>query len=170
MSKQAAVVRAFDGITAFYPWIANRQKDYYVYAVEYNTLAVSAVAAQQSFNIDRDSDFIVLSMSVVMATAAAGTTEQTFPLPLAQVQDSGSGQNWFNTTQNLGNVAGRMTVDGAGPYILEHPRWCNAGAQVIVSLTNLEATARRIWLAFHGCRVYRGMNPIGGITTPQDLR
>lgn len=153
--------RAFDRITSFFPQTARREKDFYTFGVEYNPLAASVQQATRQFAVDNDADFVVLSISMVLTTDVGAGTEQTFPEALMQVMDSGSGANWFNPTQHMGNVTQRMTVDGQGPWILECPRWINAASQVTVTVTNLEATDRRLWLAFHGAKIYRGMNPRG---------
>lgn len=153
-------MRAFDKITAFYPEIAERRRDYGVYGFDFNTLAASAAGQEETENIDRDSDFIVTAIDAVITTDAAGGTEQSFPECLMQIRDSGSGQNWFNRSQHMGNVVGRNVVDGHGPLELARPRWIPAGSAVTVILQNLEATARRIWISFHGDKVYRGMDPI----------
>lgn len=156
MADRQILVPVNDPVRSFLPpeyW--NRGRDFFVYSVDYNTLAASAVQSTQSYQVDVDSDFLCLAMSYVVATTAAGTTEQTFPLPTIMVRDSGSGAAWFNLAQNLGNVAGRQTVDGAGPYRLAYPRLVVAGSAVTVELTNLEATARRLWIAFHGMKIFR---------------
>lgn len=163
MEQNDMMARAFDRAVSYYPYIARRAKDHFVYTVEYNTLGVSAQQSEQQFTVENSSDFIVLALAYTYATAAAGTTEQTYPLPLVQIRDSGSGANWFSGNQPLGNVAGRGSqADSAGPMILPHPRWVQAGSQVTVQATNLEATARRLWIGFIGCKVYRGLRPMPG--------
>lgn len=156
-----AKARAFDYLTSFYPLIGDRYRDYSAYNFEWNTLAASATA-DVTVNIDRDSDFIVCSIDAVITTDATGATEQNFPECLMQIKDTGSSQTWFNSFAHMGNVVGRNVVDGKGPLVLARPRWCNAGAAITITLTNLEANARRIWITLHGDRVYRGMRPLPG--------
>lgn len=151
--------RAFDPVTSFYPMLAERSRDYGVYGVDFNTLAASSPGQEASFNIDRDSDFIVLGIAGVETTDTTASTEQSFWEILMQVQDNGSGQNWYNSPQAMVNVVGRNAVDGHGPLWLPRPRWINAGSTVTVTLRNLEATARRVFVSFHGEKAYRGMRP-----------
>jgi len=132
----------------------NRAHDYFEYSVDYNTLAASAVAAPRNINIDADSDFLVLSVSRVITTDASGATEQPFAEQLIRVMDSASGANWMNEFTHLDNFAGRMAVDGFGPKWLEVPRLVIRSAAITIELTNLEAAARRIWITFHGCKIF----------------
>lgn len=158
--KVSANRPAFDHVTSFYPFLALRQRDYGAYGVDYNTLAASAPGQEASFNVDRDSDFVVLSLSFVMTAAADGAAEQTFPEVLIDVRDSGSGQSWFNQRQHMANIFQRMAVDGHGPFVLPVPRFVPAGSAVTTILQNMEANARRVWLTFHGQKCYRGLPPV----------
>lgn len=147
---------SIDPVRAFLPpryW--RRKRDYFGYGVEYNTLAASAVASEQQFQVQADADFFCLSISAIEATTTAGTTEQTYWPIVLNIFDSTSGSTWFNTFVHLNNVAGRMANDGRGPHQLEFPRLVEAAGAVTVQLTNLEATARRIWILFHGCKIWR---------------
>jgi len=58
-------------------------------------------------------------------------------------------------TNHLHNVFGRGTVDGMGYKPLPYPRFVSGGSTVSARLQNLEATARRIWLAFLGVQIFR---------------
>lgn len=152
----AVGIPVIDPVRAFLPrkfW--KRGRDFHIYSVEYNTLAASASAAEQQFVVQDNTDFLVLELSCVGATAAAGTAEQTFWPVLAQIVDTGTGQNWFSAPQHLHNVFGRPSFDGAGSHVLKAPRFIPATSTVTVQLTNLEATARRYWLAFIGVKVYK---------------
>jgi hypothetical protein len=132
------------------------ERDYFAYSVDYNTLAASAINVPQQINIQNDSDFLCLEISRIITTDAAGGTEQSFAEQTIQIQDTGSGAFWFDSFQHLDNVAGRMTVDGRGPHKLLQPRWVKGGSALTVFLTNLEANARRIWITFHGVKIFRG--------------
>jgi hypothetical protein len=105
--------------------------------------------------VANDVDFLVLGLSCEVATAAAGTTEQTYWPFLIMISESGSGNKWFDSSQHLNNVAGRGSVDGLGYRPLPYPRFVQGATQVLVELTNLEASARRVWITFHGCKLYR---------------
>jgi len=132
-----------------------RDAEYFVYSCEWNTLALSAQGQADSFAIANDVDFLVLGVSVIEATAAAGTAEQAFWPVLVMISESGTGNKWFDSLQQLHNVAGRGNVDGLGYRPLVYPRFIQGGTEVNVELTNLEATARRVWMSFHGCKIYR---------------
>lgn len=131
----------------------NRRADYYAYSVEFNTLGVSATASD-NFQVDVDQDFLCLGLAAEETTTAAGTTEQTYWPVLVDIFEN-TGANWFDATQHLHNIAGRGTVDGMGYRPLPYPRFTSGGSTVTVRLQNLEATARRIWITFHGVQIFR---------------
>lgn len=132
----------------------NRRADYFGYSVEFNTLAISAVGSPQTFQVDNDQDFLVLGLSCEEATAAAGTTEQTYWPVLIQISEN-TGANWFSDKQHLHNVAGRGSVGNPNYTPLPYPRFVSGGSTVTVRLDNLEATARRLWILFHGVQIFR---------------
>ena len=153
-------MKAFDRIVSFYPQLADRRKDFFSYTIDYNTIAASAVSAENGFNVDSERDFVVLELSYVMATAAAGTAEQAYPSVTIQIADASSGMNWLSAPTHLMNLFGKLAsgaAGGTGVHELPHPRWVSAGSRVTTSVTNLEANARRLWLSFHGCLIYRGL-------------
>lgn len=132
-----------------------RDAEYFVYSCEWNTLAASAQGQADQFTIANDVDFLVLGLNVVEATTTAGTTEQTYWPVLVNIFESGTGNRWFDAPQHLHNIAGRGTVDGLGYRPLVYPRFIQGATEVSVELTNLEATGRRVWMSFHGCKIYR---------------
>lgn len=133
----------------------DREADWFAEGVEYNPLDVSAVATPQTFTAENDSDFLIFGMSAIETTAVAGTTEQTFWPVLIRILDSGSGASWFGPLMQLHNVVGRGSVDGQGFRPLKYPRFVVGGSTVRVEATNLEATARRLWITFHGVKIFR---------------
>ena len=131
--------------------------DFFVYSLEFNPLVASAAAQQDTFTVDNDSDFLVLSIACVETQTPAFATEIPFPPVLLRLQDSGSGATWQDQPQQIVNICGKMSVNGFGPGVLEVPRWVPAASTVTGEATNLEATDRRLWIAFRGCKIYRSM-------------
>lgn len=166
MTDEVALVRTIPGaplviqpnpIRAYLPkrfWA--QDAEYFGYSCEWNTLASSAVAQPDTFTVANDVDFLCLGLAVIEATAAAGTTEQTYWPVTVNIFESGSGNRWYDAPQHLHNIAGRGSVDGLGYRPLPYPRFVQGATEVTVELTNLEANARRLWLIFHGCKIYRG--------------
>lgn len=144
----------------------NRARDWFVFNLDFNTLAAGAVAATLTFDVQNDSDFLVLALSAHSTTTAAGTVEQAEQNYLISVQDSGSGALWFGGGIGAGfahimNIFGSMQRSVAGSVVrgdLEHPRFVPAASNVSVSLTNLDAAnLRRVFLAFRGVKIYRSL-------------
>lgn len=135
-----------------------RPARYFVHQIDYNTLAASANNQAGRFTVDSQNDFLCLQTSMVITTDAAGGTEQPFPEITAQIQ-SDSGSFWNDGLGHAGNLFGRMVANansaGPGPFTLPYPRFIQGGQTVTVRLTNLEANARRVWLAFHGAQIDR---------------
>jgi len=133
----------------------DRESDYFVEGVEFNTLGASAANAVDTFTVQNESDFLVFGISAIETTTAAGTTEQTFWPVTVRFFDTGSGASWFGDFKQLHNVAGRGSSDGQGYRPLRHPRLVVGGSTVTVEANNLEATARRLWIDFHGAKIFR---------------
>jgi hypothetical protein len=129
----------------------NRDRDWFIYSVDYNTLLANAVAQLDQFTVENGADFLVMSM-VVTATDSAGTTERTFLPYLCRITDSSSGQNWQNEVTHIQNVFQR--INPFGPIVMEHPRFVAGGTTVNLELTNLSANADRVILGFRGIRIY----------------
>lgn len=162
MPNEAMIARAVPGalivqpnpIRAYLPpsfW--KRDADFFVYSVEYNPLTAS-VATTDTFQTQNDSDFLCLGIAAIETTAVAGTTEQTFWPVTVRIFDTGSGAQWFDAAQQLHNVVGRGSVDGLGYRPLPYPRFIQGASEVSVECTNLEGTNRRLWIAFHGCKIF----------------
>ena len=146
----------YNPVRAFLPpsyW--GRRCMYFAQGVDFNTLGASAVAASQSFSQELASDFLCLSLSGVITTDATGATEQSFPEATIQISSQSGGNFWGAGFQHFGNVVGRMDVDGAGPKYLEFGQLVQGGETITVTLNNLEANARRIWISFHGVKIFR---------------
>ena len=146
----------YNPVRAFLPpsyW--GRRSMYFSHAVDFNTLAASAVAQTERFNQEISSDFLCLSLSCVCTTLADGATEQSFLEFTAQISAASGGSFWGANYQHAGNLFGRMSVDGAGPKHLEYGQLVPGGETITVSLNNLEAFARRIWITFHGVKIFR---------------
>lgn len=143
----------------------NRARDFFIWNLDFNTVAAAAVGQTDSFTQQNDSDFLLLAISAHCTTTAAGTTEQAEQNFLISIQDSGSGQNWFGGDDNgfghIMNIAGGLQTSQAGdiqPGYLEHPRFIPSASTVTVAITNLDAAnARRLFLSFRGVKIYRSV-------------
>lgn len=127
---------------------------YFSQAVDFNTLTASAVAQTASFSQELNSDFLVTALSAVCTTDAAGGTEQPFFEFTAQITSQSGGLFWGAGFQHAANMFGRMANDGTGPHMLEYGQFVPGGETVTVTLNNLEATARRVWITFHGVKIF----------------
>lgn len=134
----------------------NRGHDYFAYGTEWNPLAASEQNAPRQIQIDADSDFLALAVTRVITTAADNTVELADAPQLIRVQDSASGANWMSGLLHIDTFAGHMsgTVGGQGVKWLEVPRLVIRSSTLTVELSNLAATAYRVWIVFHGCKVF----------------
>jgi hypothetical protein len=140
----------------------NRARDWFVFGLDFNPLTVSGNSVL-SFTVQNDSDFLVLQLSAVAATAAAGTAEVPYWPYLISIQDTSSGAQWINSNNgafdHLQNVFGRVSGGTAAiavgdPGILDYPRFIPRGGTVTVTINNLSAVANRLWLSFQGIKIY----------------
>lgn len=146
---------AFNPVRAYLPetfW--TRRCMYFSQGVDFNTLAASAVAQTQTFSQELNSDFLCTALSAVCTTDATGATEQPFFEFTAQITLQSGGMFWGSGFQHGANVFGRMANDGTGPHMLEYGQYIPGGENVTVTLNNLEVNARRIWITFHGVKIF----------------
>lgn len=126
----------------------------FIQQIEYNPLAASAQGIPGTFTIDNGFDFLCTHVTEII-TNTTGDTEQTFPEHLVQISNASSGEQWTaGGFHHAANVFGRSPVNGQ-PTPLAWPQLVRGGQTVTVLATNLEATARRIWMGFHGVLITR---------------
>lgn len=130
--------------------------DFGIYGVEFLPLGVSA-RASATFTVAEDHAFLIVAANALLTTAdnAIITPQEFLALvtlyrqggPKANTQATVPGandspmDNWFGT--------GKQWAYWGLPYILAPHE------TLVVTLTNLEATARNYRLSFIGCRLYR---------------
>ena len=147
---------AFNPVRAYLPqqyW--GRMCRYFAYGLDFNLLAASAVAQEESFSVDLGRDFLCMAIVEVITTDATGSTEQTFPEHTVQIASDSGGTFWTEGFQHAANLFGRLAVNGPGVFHLPYPQFVPGGTTVTARINNLEATARRIWMSFHGVSIYR---------------
>ncbi len=147
---------AFDPVRAYLTekyW--GKERRYFAYGMDFNTLASSAVAQSESFVTDLTADFLCLSIVEVITTDAAGGTEQSFPEHLVQISSDTGGTFWGTGFQHAANLFGRMAVNGPGVFELPYPQFVPGGTTVTARINNLEANARRVWMSFHGVHIFK---------------
>ncbi len=125
-------------------------KHFFSYTTSFIPIAASATEQKQII-VDSSSHFIITyAQSTVIDTA--NTTLLSFVPQLVQFVDSSSQSNVFSNATHAQNVFGDATNPGifAIPYILV------PSATWTTILTNQEATARNVYLAFCGMKSYQG--------------
>jgi hypothetical protein len=126
--------------------------DYFVYGTDFLPLgaAGSATAALTNpININSDSAFLIVSGALVETDTANTTFLAQRPL-LCSLQEGGSGRTLNNTPIHVDNWFGTAEL----PKIWEQPKLLVPNSTFNVTLTNLEATARNIRIAFHGFKLF----------------
>lgn len=113
------------------------------------TIAASAQGIQ-TIRLDGDSDFKVEKITL---TSDTGIT----------VQIQSDGDNWFNEEVRAELLGVSLPerpgpFSGEYPFILPAPRFVSAAGTITVFVTNREAVATRVQIAFHGIRLF----PPGG--------
>lgn len=138
------------------PELWDKYFDWFVYGVRWNPLAASSPRTDQSFNVDIDSHFLVLATVGQVADNPPTTLDAT-PTVLVEIQDTGAGANWFNGQQLFYNVFGSQLSGNIPPNACEVPRFVAGGSTVTVSLQNLVAAAKQVWVAFRGAKIYKNL-------------
>jgi hypothetical protein len=146
LAQVATPMNPFLGLLPTAMW--DKQKDFFIYSVEFLPLAVSATATQP-IAIQSDSHFLVEFITGVVTDTTNATFIANVP-ELALITDSGSGRQFMDRPIHWNNVFGTAQL----PSVLPFPKIINAGSTVTVQLTNLEATARNVRIAFLGFKVF----------------
>src|ERR1700687_965024 len=136
------------------PWLQilprnlwNRNKDGFVYHLDFVTVGNAAVPLP--VNITADPDFVIV-YGTRIATAADNTTFIANVPATVNIVDTGAGRalssaavhsdEWFGTAQL--------------PAYWAFPKFMRAASTLSVTVNSLEATVRNIRLSFHGFKVF----------------
>ena len=134
--------------------IQNKPKQWFVYTPP--TTPQTIAASQQNFSfpiqIQNDSYFVLMALTGIVTLVDNVTVQDPAPLTL-QVNDSGSGANWFFGPTQWSSLVGT----GKEPGVTNFPRIINPAATLTVSVNNLVATAFQFGLQFCGFKIYHLM-------------
>ena len=131
-------------------------KDFFVYNVEFLPLAVSAVKATATFQVQEDSAFLIVAAARLYLTNADAVIAGDQALALVNVIDSGSGRALIaQTTAGNDSPIDNWFGTGKNPAYWPFPKILRPNSVVTVQLTNLEATARNYRLSFLGFKIFR---------------
>ncbi len=132
--------------------VGNRRRDFYIYEAETLIIAVGALA-NDTIQIEADSDFILQKLTYESDIAGATQTESNRVIPnvLVQLTDTGSGRQLM---QNPIPVPSFFGI-GAVPFILPNPRLFMRNSTIQIAFTSFEAAITpTVRLAFIGYKVY----------------
>ena len=146
LAQVATPMNPFLGLLPVEMW--DKQKDYFIYSIEFLPLAASGSATAQ-VNIQSDSHFLIELITGVVTDVTNATFLANVP-ELVNLTDSGSGRNFFDKPVHWNNLFGTAQLPGVLPF----PKIINAGSTLTVGLTNLEATARNVRISFIGFKVF----------------
>lgn len=122
--------------------------DYFVYNTTFLSL-LTGVTQTNLVQIQSDSDFVLTYLSASMLTTATQVA-QTFMSATVQIQDTGTGKNFFNQV----SLAGLIFGTGGYPFLLPSPRVIAPNTNVKFDVTNLLATTCDMYISMQGARIY----------------
>lgn len=127
-----------------------RLKDTFTYNVQFNTIGATTTSTA-SVSIQNDADF-VWTQGCVTVTDAAGTSfTNALNIPiLALISDSAAGRQLSDSQTHVSNQFGTAQ----NPFVLSFPKIFRAGGQMSLQLQNLAAGALRVFVSFHGFKVF----------------
>lgn len=127
-------------------------EDWFIYGI--NALAIAPAAnVNANIQIQADSDFKLIKLSLMADIAAASQTASTLVIPNATVQivDTGSGRQLFSQPIPLGALFGT----GALPHILPVPRIFKARTNIALQFANYDAAVTyNIRMSFEGSKIF----------------
>jgi hypothetical protein len=130
--------------------------DFYIYEVDFPGL-VAGTAAQSTFTIQADSDFLWQDACYYADIAQAAFTVNSQPVPnvAVTIQDTSSGRLLMSTAAPVPSLFGL----GREPYQLKNPRWFRANTQVTVAVSNFDAAdTYNLRLSFIGTKFFNYQN------------
>ena len=130
-----------DGSSSFY-------RQYYIYEAQALALAAGGTATD-NIQIDSDADFIWTKATYEADIAAAAFTDSTRPIPNVNLQlnDTGSGRNFFNDVIPVPSMFGTGEI----PFILPVQQRLRRNSTLQVNFTNFDAAVTyNLRLAFIG--------------------
>lgn len=128
-------------------------KDFYIYEEDFAALA-AGTSQTGNINIQADSDFVVQKLTYFADVAAAGQTESTRVVPLANVAitDSGSGRQLMEEAVSVPSLFGTGEI----PFILPQPKLFLARSTINIVVSNFDAAqSYNLNLSFIGYKVFR---------------
>lgn len=127
-------------------------EDWFVYGI--NTLAIAPAAnVNANIQIQADSDFKLVKLSLMADIAAASTTISTLVIPNVTIQivDTGSGRQLFSQPIPLGTIFGTAGL----PHILPVPRIFKARTNIAMQFANYDAAVTyNVRMAFEGSKIF----------------
>jgi len=132
--------------------VTNRRRDFYVYEAAVAAIAVGG-AANDTINIEADSDFILQKLTYYADIAGAAQTHGARIVPNVSIQitDTGSGRQLMQAPIPVAAMFGT----GSLPFILPNPRLFMRNSTIQIAFTSFEAVITPdVLLAFIGYKVY----------------
>ena len=126
----------------------SRLKDFFVYTANFIPLTASSTQTT-NVSIQNDSDFLII-YGVGTVTDTTEASRLTYVPQLVQLRDSSSGRELFDQATHYHNIFGTAEE----PAYWSFPKLLRAGSTFSVTLQNLEATDRRVRIAFAGFKVF----------------
>jgi hypothetical protein len=135
---------------------AQYTEDFYIYTVQFGTIANGATAPQQSIVIQADSSFEwIASTFFALEDGSAAPFPDAMQLPiLCQISDGGSGRQLFSAAVPISSFAGF----GREPFFLPVPRLFLSKSQVTFNANSVDpaATWNNVTLNLIGRKIFEG--------------
>jgi hypothetical protein len=134
------------------PGLRKRLKDKFAYGLDFLPLAANTTAPL-TFNVEADSDFIIVSAQAIV-TSTDNLTLQTFNPLLVDMRDTGSGRTFFNSPRHFNTVFGTAEAPALW-WRMGYVKRLRASSTMLVQIQNLDpANAFNVRLTFDGFKVF----------------
>lgn len=132
------------------PNLRDKARDYFVYGLEWSTLAGGATR-QETAAVQDDSHFLMCAVSGVVVDPTDESTQTTFPPVTLRFEDVAASRNLDNRAIHWTTVVGT----GQLPAYLPYPRIFQRRSTIGVTASNLTAaTDLRIRLSLIGFKIF----------------
>lgn len=134
------------------PRLRNHARDYFAYSVDFLPLAANQ-AASQTFQVQSDSDFLLMAATATARDPAAVGTVFQAPAITVQLESSGSGRLLFNRAVDFRNIYG----DSQLPFLMPHAKYLDGNSTFQTTLTNLNGAGGQdydVRVTYHGFKIF----------------
>lgn len=140
--------------TDFLPMeLMDAPRDFFVYGVDFQTIAAVGGSATQTFTVQNDSDFLIVAVAATVVDPTDEGVARSRDALTIEMFDGGSGRALQNRAQAFSNLVGTAQLPAYWPF----PKLVDRASDFQTTIVNNDpADAARVRLSYIGFKVFPG--------------